>query len=322
MTRKRKRPVLTAPLGPKGRAALAARVAEINSAGEAARDKLAASTGRKAGKAPAARVVRMAAGVDREVDQAERRWERLIAQGAYADADRVQATLAGLYRRQRRAAAADLAASGRRARLDRFALLVSRSSVLTDWHRHVADRWLEAVDAAADGLMQRAAEPDGEGDASEAVPGGRDPVTGQRRKPDVDGAAIFLSGRSVLDRWAKAVPVADVLARGRKVPQTFDPKPVKRARGQGGSSVQDSAFHKRSRAEELDAAFADAVRESKAPAWTVAVAIRVIRQNEGVVEAMKALGVSHRTETQKVLHIAIAIGLLGAAEALGMAVDK
>jgi len=64
------------------------------------------------------------------------------------------------------------------------------------------------------------------------------------------------------------------------------------------------------------------VRESKAPAWTVAVAIRVIRQNEGVVEAMKALGVSHRTETQKVLHIAIAIGLLGAAEALGMAVDK
>lgn len=321
MTRKRKRP-MTVTLSPEGRKALADRVSRMNAAGEAARDKLAASTGRKAGKAPMAKLVRAAAGVDRDVAQAERRWELLIAQGAYAEADRVQATLKGLYRRQRRAAAADLAASGRRARLDRFALMVSRSSVLTDWHRHVADRWLEAVDAAADGLMQRAAEPDGEGDDFERLPGGRDPVTGQRLKPDVDGAAIFLSGRSVLDRWKKAVPVADVLARGRKVPQTFDPKRVKRVRGQGGSSVQDSAFHKRSRAEELDAAFADAVLESKARPWTVAVAIRVIRQNEGMKAAMRALGVTPYADTQKELQIAIAIGLMGVAEALGMAVDK
>ena len=41
MTRKRNRPTLKAPLGQKGRKALADKVSRINQAGEAAREKLA-----------------------------------------------------------------------------------------------------------------------------------------------------------------------------------------------------------------------------------------------------------------------------------------
>lgn len=323
MTRKRNRPTLKAPLGPKGRKALADRVAEINRAGEAARDRLAKRTGRKPGKAPAAKAVKMAVGVERELERAERRRDKLIASGAYDEADRVSATLPALRQRQRRAVKADMAAEGRRARLDRFALMVRRSAVLTDWHWLVADRWLAAVDAAADGLMQRAAEP--EAAAAEAYePGERDPVTGQRTKPDLDGPAIFLRGDSVLKRWTTGVPVASVATGRRRKPETFDPKPVKRMRGQGpgSSAVQEVAFHRQTRAEELEAAFRDGVAFAGHPDWTVAVAIRVIRGNEPMKAAMAALGVGFNAKQSDRLHRAIAAGLSVVAQALGMAVEK
>lgn len=327
MTRKRNRPTLKAPLGPKGRKALADKVSRINQAGEAAREKLAKSTGREPGRKPAAKAVKMAgrsaAGVERELEQALRRRDRLNVTGAYVEADRVDGTIAKLERRLRRAKKADLLAKGRRARLDRFQLMVKRSAVLTDWHWLVADRWLAAVDAAADGLMQRAAEP--EAAAADAYERGeRDPDTGLRLKPDLDGPAIFLRGDSVLKRWTTGVPVASVATGRRRKPETFDPKPVKRMRGQGpgSSSVQEVAFHRQTRAEELEAAFRDGVAYAGHPDWTVAVAIRVIRGNEPQDASMRALGVGPNAQRSEQLHTAIAAGLSMVAQALGMPVEK
>lgn len=326
MTRPRKRPTLTAPLGREGRRKLAEHVRTMNEAGDAARAKLAKSTGRAPGKAPAAKAVRSAAssaaGVERELQQAERRRDRLYASGAYDEADRVEGTIEGLERRLRRARRADLKAEGRKVRLDRFAMMVKRSAKLSDWHWVVADRWLAAVDAAADGLMQRAAEPEAPAEARE--PGERDPDTGMRYKPDLDGPAIFVRGRSVLDRWAKGVPVWQVERGQRTKPQTFDPKPVKRMRGQGAqsASVQEAAFHRQTRAEQLEEAFRDGVRWGGFPDWTVAVAIRVIRANEGQEASMRALGVTPWSATRNQLHCAVAAGLSEVAKALGMAVEK
>ncbi len=326
MTRPRKRPTLSVPLGREGRKKLAEHVRTVNEAGDAARKKLAKSTGRKPGKAPAAKgarsVARGAKGVERELQQAVRRRAKLYASGAYTEADRVEETIAGLERRLRRARKADLRAAGRRARLDRFALMVKRSATLSDWHWVVADRWLAAVDAAADGLMQRAAEPEAATEALE--PGARDPATGLRYKPDLDGPAIFLRGRSVLDRWTTGVPVWQVERGRRTKPQTFDPKPVKRMRGQGASSasVQEAAFHRQTRAEQLEQAFRVGVRRGGFPDWTVAVAIRVIRGNERMTDAMNALGVGVRSATCNQLHCAVAAGLSGVARALGMAVEE
>ena len=265
---------------------------------------------------------RSAAGVERELEQALRRRDRLNVMGAYVEADRVDGTIAQLERRLRRAKKADMLAKGRRARLDRFQLMVRRSAVLTDWHWLVADRWLAAVDAAADGLMQRAAEPEVVAEAREA--GERDPVTGQRIKPDLDGPAIFLRGDSVLKRWVNGVPVSSVESGRRRKPETFDPKPVKRMRGQGpgSSSVQEVAFHRQTRAEELEQAFRNGVAYAGHPDWTVAVAIRVIRGNEPQDASMRALGVGPNAQRSQQLHIAIAAGLSTVAQALGMAVEK
>lgn len=319
MTRKRQRPVLGTPLGPQGRKALAERVKTINAKGDAAREKIAARTGKAPGKAPAKRAVVSAAGIEREIARTEARVDGLLARGAYAEADQAGRTLATLVTRKRRADRAKAQAQTRRARLDRFALLVQRSAVLTEWHEDVADRWLAAMDAAADGLLQRAAVPDEAPD--EELPM-RDPVTGRRAKPELEGAAIFLRGRSVLDRWKKAVPVSSVELHGRKVPATFDPKAVKAARRAPGDGMPARALAKREKADRLSLAFSAALKSAGHPDWCEAVAIRVIRHNEPLKASMAALGVPVWSDRQHEAQLAMAAGLSGVALALGMAVDK
>lgn len=329
MTRKRARPTLGAPLGPQGRKALAERVKTINAAGDAARERLAAKpgpmTGKTAGRAPVKRAVDAAGGLDREIAQAEARMEGLLRQGAYAEADQAGRTLAGLQQRARRAKRAAQQARARRARLDHFALLVARSAVLTEWHADVADRWLAAMDAAADGLLARAADMDAEGglpDVDGPQDGARDAVTGRRAKPDLDGAAIFLRGRSVLDRWKTAVPVAAVATGKRSVPATFDPKRIKTQRAAPDATLSERSYINRDKADRLELAFHAALSAGGHPAWCGAVAIRVIRHNEGLVASMTALGVPVWQDRKQEAQVAMAAGLCGVAQALGMAVDK
>ncbi|RAN30646.1 hypothetical protein [Hyphomonas pacifica] len=333
MPRKRKRPTLKAPLGAEGRKALAEQVERINARGEAARAKQAASTGKAAGKAPAKRAVRSALNspdlISRQIAQGEARVQRLMRAGAYEEADRVGYHLGDLRRKLRSAERVVRKAEKRRAMQDRFRVLVSRSRILTDWHVAVADRWLEVMTQAADGVMERAvqaedvAEDAGEtGEADGLADGGRDPVTGKRLKPSLDGPAIFLRGRSVVDRWGHAVPVFDALGRKRKAPPTFDPKAVKAAKRAPREGVQAVALGKRAEADRLQDAFDVALYRCDYPDWCGAVARRVILRNEGLEGAMQALGVTVDSRMRSMASTAMAAGLSGVAKALGMAVDK
>lgn len=317
MTRPRKRPTLTAPLGPDGRKALADRVQQINQRGQEARQKLADTTGRKPGRAPVGRIVQQARGIARQLENAEARVEQLAARGAYAEADRVGRTVLELRRKLRSAEAADRKAKERRGALDRFARLVSRSAVLDDWHMAVADRWLFMIGQAVDGLMQRAAEPDAS--ATDAEPGQRrDPVTGRRLPDPVEGPAMFVRGRSVLDRWGHAVPVSAVKQHGRKVPPTFDPKAPKPAKRAPGDGVPDRALRTRDHADRLTRAFAKGVAGAGHPAWADSAGQRVILGNETLTGALKALGVGVTSKNLQTAQTAMAAGLCEVARALGM----
>ena len=106
------------------------------------------------------------------------------------------------------------------------------------------------------------------------------------------------------------------------MPGTFDPKPVKRVRGQAPTSVQDRAFGHRQRAHRLTEAFAAGLSAAGHPDWCGAVAIRVILHNEGQEASMRVLGITPWAATRNQLHTAVAAGLCGVARALGLAVEN
>jgi hypothetical protein len=308
MPRARRRPTLAAPLGPEGRKRLAEKIAGIHERGDAARAKLAAATGRPEGRADTGRIVRTLTKPDpleRSIARAEANAVHLANLGNRADAARAERTATGLKtklaKRQRAQAFQREQEAGRASRLDRFALLVKRSEVLTEAHYAIADRWLAALDAAADGEMARPAAPAGEPDEPEGV------------LPPPSGPAIFLSGASVLDRWTKAVPVEAVASGRRKKPETFDPKRVKAARRapQQGPvhGVQVVAHDRRCRAEKITQVFVSGVTWSGHPEWCAAVAIRVILQNQTLTHAFEALGITYGEKNLHEAQTAMASGL-------------
>lgn len=308
MPRARQRPTLAAPLGPEGRKRLAEKIAGIHERGEAARAKLAEKSGKPAGRAGVGRIAKAANRPDpleRRIAKAEANAVHLANLGNRIDAARAERTAAELRgklaKRQRAEALLREREIERASRLDRFALLVKRSDVLTEDHYQIADCWLQALDRAADGELARPA-------AQEPEP---EPADGALPPPS--GPAIFLSGGSVLDRWVTAVPVEAVASGRRKKPETFDPKRVKAARrapAQGPvQGVQAVAHDRRCRAEKITQVFVSGVTWSGHPEWCAAVAIRVILQNQTLTGSMRALGVTHHAKTQNEVHSAIAAGL-------------
>ena len=320
MPRARKRPTLTAPLGPDGRKRLAERVCEIQQRGAEARAKLAAKSGVKPGRGDAQRLAKKAARPDpleRRIAKAEANAAALANLGNRIDAARAERTAAELRKklakRQRAEAAAAAQEAFRAARLDRFALLVKRSEILTPAHYAIADAWLAALDAAADGEMARAAEPEAPADRE------RD----GELAPALSGPAIFVGGGKALDRWSKAVPVAAVASGQRRLPPVFEPRRVKapRASAQSGGpppSLQEGRIARRTRAERIMEQFENGVAAGGFPGWCVPVAIRVILKNQGLRFAMEALGVAYWAKNQQTAQSAMAAGL-SAIEAL---VDK
>ncbi|MBA4338330.1 MAG: hypothetical protein C0421_05750 [Hyphomonas sp.] len=318
MTAPRRRPVLNAPLGPEGRKRLADKIAGIHERGEAARAKLAEKTGKPAGRADIGRIAREANkpdALEKQIAKAEKNAVHLANLGNRADAARAERTAAELRgkltRRQRGEALQRERETGRASRLDRFALLVKRSDVLTQEHYLIADRWLAALDAAADGEMARPVSPEAPL-----------PEDAEGALPPPSGPAIFLSGPSVLDRWNKAVPVEAVTSGRRRVPLTFDPKRVKvvrRAPVQGPvQGVQAVAHERRDRASRLMELFVSGISTAGHPGWCVPVAIRVILKNECMTDAFVALGVTYGERNRIQAQTAMAAGL----EALAPAVNK
>lgn len=308
MTAPRRCPTLAAPLGPEGRKRLADKIAGIHERGEAARAKLAEKSGKPAGRAGVGRIAKAANRPDpleRRIAKAEANAVHLANLGNRIDAARAERTAAELRgklaKRQRAEALLREREIERASRLDRFALLVKRSDVLTEDHYQIADCWLQALDRAVDGELARPA-------AQEAEP---EPADGALPPPS--GPAIFLSGGSVLDRWVTAVPVEAVASGRRKKPETFDPKRVKAARrapAQGPvQGVQAVAHDRRCRAEKITQVFSSAVIWSGHPEWCVAVAIRVILQNQTLTDAFKALGVSWQPKNLNEAQTAMASGL-------------
>lgn len=309
MPRARQRPQLAAPLGPEGRKRLADKIAGIHERGEAARTKLAEKTGKPAGRSDMGRIARAANkpdALEKQIARAEANAVHLANLGNRADAARATRTAAELRgklaKRQRGEALQRERQAVRTSRLDRFALLVKRSDVLTEAHYLIADRWLAALDAAADGELARPATPEA------PMPDDAEGVL-----PPPSGPAIFLSGPSVLDRWKTGVPVAAVASGRRKKPETFDPKRVKAARrapSQGPvQGVQAVAHDRRCYAEKITQVFVSGVTWSGHPEWCAAVAIRVILQNQTLTGSMAALGVTHHAKTQNEVHSAMAAGL-------------
>lgn len=308
MPRARKRPALTAPLGPEGRKRLAERVAEIQQRGAEARERLAAKSGAKPGRADAQRLAKKAARPDpleRRIAKAEANAVKLANLGNRIDAARAERTAAKLRsqlaKRQRAEAAAAERDAFRAARLDRFALLVKRSEILTPAHYAIADAWLAALDAAADGEMARAAEPEA-------------PAEAEGGAAALSGPAIFVSGAKAIDRWKTAVPVAAVASGQRRLPPVFEPRRVKapRAGAQSGGpppSLQEGRIARRTRAEKIMERFENGVAEGGFPGWCVPVAIRVILKNESLTFAFAALGVAYGEKTRHTAQSAMAAGL-------------
>lgn len=314
MPRARKRPILTAPLGPEGRKRLAERVSEIQRRGTEARERVAASTGGKPGRADAQRLAKAAARPDpleRRIAKAEANAEHLANLGNRMDAARAERTAAALkakLAKQRRAESVERErADARVCRLDRFALLVQRSGILTETHYRLADLWLAALDAAADGEMARPAQAGGTAeDAAVGAP---------------SGPAMFLRGTSVLNRWKTAVPVEAVASGRRSLPPVFDPKRVKAVRAApsgNGPALPEACHQRRSRAQKLMDMFVNGITEAGHPEWCVPVAIRVILKNQGLRDAMTALGIGYGDKNRDEAQSAMAAGLL----ALGPAVDR
>lgn len=311
MPRARKRPTLTAPLGPDGRKRLAERVCEIQQRGAEARAKLAAKSGVKPGRADAQRLAKKAARPDpleRRIAKAEANAAALANLGNRIDAARAERTAAALRqklaKRQRAEAAAAAQEAFRAARLDRFGLLVKRSEILTPAHYAIADAWLAALDAAADGEMARAAEPEAPSDRE------RD----GELAPALSGPAIFVSGAKAIDRWKTAVPVAAVASGQRRLPPVFEPRRVKapRASAQSGGpppSLQEGRIARRTRAERIMEQFENGVGTSGFPGWCVPVSIRVILKNQGLRFAMEALGVGYGIANRHTAQSAMAAGL-------------
>lgn len=308
MPRARRRPTLSAPLGPEGRKRLAEKIAGIQERGEAARAKLAAKTGKGEGRADAGRIaktVNRVDGLERRIAKAEANAVHLANLGNRIDAARAERTAAGLKaklkRRQMAEALQRELERQRAARLDRFALLVQRSDILTEEHYQIADRWLEALDRAADGELARPVVREAEPEAEEGA------------LPPPSGPAIFLGGVSVLDRWVTAVPVEAVASGRRKKPETFDPKRIKatrRAPVQGPvQGVQAAAHERRCRATQLTELFVAGISSAGHPGWCAPVAIRVILQNQTLTDAFTALGVSYQQKNLNEAQTAMAAGL-------------
>lgn len=308
MPRARKRPTLTAPLGPDGRKRLAERVCEIQQRGTEARAKLAAKSGAKPGRADAQRLAKKAARPDpleRRIAKAEANAAALANLGNRIDAARAERTAAALRqklaKRQRAEAAAAAQEAVRAARLDRFGLLVKRSEILTPAHYAVADAWLAALDAAADGEMARAAEPEA-------------PAEAEGGAAALSGPAIFVSGAKAIDRWKTAVPVAAVASGQRRLPPVFEPRRVKapRASAQSGGpppSLQEGRIARRTRAERIMEQFENGVAAGGFPAWCVPVSIRVILKNETLNSALIALGIGKNVKVLDTAQSAMAAGL-------------
>ena len=326
MPRARKRPTLAVKLSAKQQADHVDRIKDIAERGAAARARLAEATGRPEGRADMARLVARADPLDRQIAKAEANAAHLADMGNRIEAARAERTAASLKRRKatrdRMVGMASEREASRRARLDRFKVLVARSSVLTDWHYGIADRWLDAIDRAADGELARAAVPEADA-AGEAEPGTRDAVTGRRIKPDVDGPAIFVTGPSVLGRWSTAVPVAAVESGRRKVPLTFDPKRRKAPRGTPGdgpvSSLQSRALERRDRADELTGLFVAGVSGTGHPDWCAAVSIRVILCNETLWSTFRTLGLPWNADNSERAQCAMAAGLMAVSRAVSNA---
>lgn len=308
MTAPRRRPTLAAPLGPEGRKRLADKIAGIHERGEAARAKLAEKSGKPAGRAGVGRIAKAANRPDpleRRIAKAEANAVHLANLGNRIDAARAERTAAELRgklaKRQRAEALLREREIERASRLDRFALLVKRSDVLTEDHYQIADCWLQALDRAADGELARPA-------AQEPEP---EPADGDLPPPR--GPAIFLSGGSVLDRWVTAVPVAAVASGRRKKPETFDPKRVKAARrapAQGPvQGVQAVAHDRRCHASRLMEMFVFGISAAGHPGWCVPVAIRVILKNESLEHAFRALGIGDSSKNRIEAQTAMAAGL-------------
>lgn len=312
MPRARKRPTLTAPLGPDGRKRLAERVCEIQQRGAEARAKLAAKSGAKPGRADAQRLAKKAARPDpleRRIAKAEANAAALANLGNRIDAARAERTAAALRqklaKRQRAEAAAAAQEAFRAARLDRFGLLVKRSEILTPAHYAIADAWLAALDAAADGEMARAAEPETPAQNDMGAEGGAAALS---------GPAIFVSGAKAIDRWKTAVPVAAVASGQRRLPPVFEPRRVKapRASAQSGGpppSLQEGRIARRTRAERIMEQFENGVAAGGFPGWCVPVSIRVILKNQGLRFAMEALGVGYGIANRQTAQSAMAAGL-------------
>lgn len=317
MTAPRRRPVLTAPLGPEGRKRLAGRIAGIHERGEAARAKLAAATGGLEGRADIGRLAQTANRPDpleRRIAKAEANAVHLANLGNRIDAARAERTAKALRtklaRLQREAAAERAREAARAARLDRFGLLVKRSDVLTVAHYLIGERWLAALEAAADGEMARAAVRDAAPDDGAA-------------QGQPSGPAIFLRGAKALDRWKTAVPVDAVAGGRRRLPPVFEPKRVKtpRAGAQGGApprSLPEACLARRSRAELLMVRFVGAMAEGGFPGWCAPVAVRVILRNESLTHAFVALGVPYGERNRIEAQTAMAAGLM----AIAPLVDK
>lgn len=308
MPRARRRPTLAAPLGPEGRKRLAEKIAGIHERGNAARAKLAAKTGRPEGRADTGRMVRDLTKPDpleRRIAKAEANAVHVANLGNRADAARAERTAAdlkGKLKKRQKAEALQRELEGARAsRLDRFALLVKRSDILTEDHYLIADRWLAALDAAADGELARPALQER-------------PEREEGALPPPNGPAIFLTGASVLERWTKAVPVEAVASGRRKAPLTWDPKRVKatrRAPVQGPvQGVQAVAHDRRCRAILLTELFVSGISAAGHPGWCAPVAIRVILQNQSLRHAFQALGVGYGEKNLCDAQTAMAAGLM------------
>ena len=326
MPRARKKPTLTVFMSEAGKADLDAHVEAIREAGAAAKarreraasasDVPGAARPRQpaAGASPAQRLSGRLAKLDAKI-------ARLKSGGAYLEADRLEGQRRELAGRLRNAEAAEGRDRDRAARQDRFRTLVERSAILTGWHVAVADRWLEVLDQAAGAELQTGRDPEeaSEGEAPEVR---RDPVTGRRLPEPVSGPAMYVRGLSVLDRWGKAVPRSSVELHGRKVPPTFDPK-RRNVRGGGPSeAVPERALRLAREADQLGDAFASAILNAGHPVWCEAVALRVIRSNETLRGAFTALGVAYWQKNQQRAQTAMAAGLSGVAEVLGMGAPR
>ena len=94
-------------------------------------------------------------------------------------------------------------------------------------------------------------------------------------------------------------------------------------RGGGPSeAVPERALRLAREADQLGDAFASAILNAGHPVWCEAVALRVIRSNETLRGAFTALGVAYWQKNQQRAQTAMAAGLSGVAEVLGMGAPR